>query len=275
MLAMHPGPTEGDVITVTSGTGMGKTQLLTELRHFYHQTTSLKFADIVLEDDLGRTMSRLMSMKLNRRIYLPEVRSLVTEEERQEAHRYYFQEGRWAGIDYFGGLRDDNLFSKLRWFAATGHKMVFLDHISIIVSEYAVEGSERERIDTLYTKLKKLAKELGLIIFAVIHLKKSDGTSFEEGAVPDLDDLRGSSTPKQLSDMVICTSRNQQHTDPFCRNTSLVTILKNRLTGQTGNADYMYFDLKTGRMTPIPCPPGYHPPKKGQGGRATLTEVPF
>jgi twinkle protein len=264
LLEMHPGPTEGDVITFTSGTGMGKTQLLTELRDFFHRTTLLKFADIVLEDDLGRTMSRLMSIYLNKRIYLPEVRGLVTQEEQDEAANYYFAGGRWAGIDYFGGLRDDNLFSKLRWFASNGHKMIFLDHISIIVSEFAIEGSERERIDTLYTKLKKIAKELGLIIFPVIHLKKADGTSFEQGAVPDLDDLRGSSTPKQLSDMVICTSRNQQHTDPFCRNTSLVTVLKNRLTGKTGDADYLHFNEKTGRMVPVPCPQGYYPPKKGQ-----------
>ena len=37
-------------------------------------TTDLKFADIVLEDDLGRTMSKLMSIRLNKRIYLPDVR---------------------------------------------------------------------------------------------------------------------------------------------------------------------------------------------------------
>jgi twinkle protein len=269
---MHPGPTEGDLITLTSGTGMGKTQLLTELRHFYHETTHLKFSDIVLEDDLGRTMSRLMSIRLNQRAYLPKIRDTIPREKRDEARDYYFADGRWAGIDYFGGLRDDNLFSKIRWFAANGHKMIFLDHISIIVSEFAIEGSERERIDTLYTRLKKIAKELNLIIFAIIHLKKADGTSFEQGAIPDLDDLRGSSTPKQLSDFVMCLSRNQQHQDPFCRNTSLVTVLKNRLTGDTGNADYLHFDLNTGRMHPVPCPSGYHPPKRGQ---SSLSNQPF
>lgn len=263
LLAMHPGPTEGDVITWTSGTGMGKTQALCELRHFFHMTTNLSFADIVLEEDLGRTMSRLMSIHLNQRIYLPDVRDEIPEDKLRETHNFYFGSGRWAGIDYFGGLRDDNLFSKIRWFASNGHKVIFIDHISIVVSEFAVEGSERERIDTLTTKLKKIAKELGLIIFMVIHLKKADGTSFEQGAIPDLDDLRGSSTPKQLSDMVVALSRNQQHYDPFCRNTSLLTVLKNRLTGQTGNADYLYFNLKTGRMNPVPCPPGYHPQKRG------------
>ena len=275
LLQMTYGPSPGDLITVTSGTGMGKSQFLCELRHHFHNTTDLKFADIVLEDDLGRTMSKLMSMRLNKRIYLPDVRETVSEEDMQEAHAYYFASQRWTGIDYFGGLRDDNLFSKIRFFAAQGHKMIFLDHISIIVSEFAVEGSERERIDTLTTKLKKIAKELGLIIFMVIHLKKSDGTSFEQGAVPDLDDLRGSSTPKQLSDLVLALSRNQQHEDLYCRNISRLTVLKCRLTGRTGAADYLHFDDSTGRMSAVPKPANYDPQKKTYSPNMSAKPSPF
>jgi len=39
-------------------------------------------------------------------------------------------------------MDDSSLLSKLRYFAVTGHKFIFLDHLSIVVSEYAAEGGE-------------------------------------------------------------------------------------------------------------------------------------
>lgn len=264
----------GELVTITSGSGSGKTQLMRELKNHYHETTDFKFADIALEEDVGDSIAGLISLRLNKRITLPDVK--VDPNEEQEAFNYYFGSGRWTGYDYFGGLDDDNLFSKIRFFAATGHKFIFLDHLSIIVSEYAAEGGERERIDTIMTKLAKLVKELEITIFLIVHLKKtSQGTSFEEGATPSLDDLRGSGSLKQLSWTVIALSRNQQHDDPFCANTSLITVLKCRFTGRTGEADYLYFNDKTGRMTTVPCPPGYYPEKRNQGGRANLHSVNF
>lgn len=260
----------GELVTITSGSGSGKTQFMRELKHHFHETTDYKFADIALEEDVGDSIAGLVSLRLNKRITLPDVK--VDPDEEKAAFDYYFSSGRWTGYDYFGGLDDDNLFSKIRFFAATGHKFIFLDHLSIIVSEYAAEGGERERIDTIMTKLAKLVKELEITIFLIVHLKKTtNGVSFEEGAIPSLDDLRGSGSLKQLSMTVIALSRNQQHTDPFCANTSLITILKCRFTGRTGNAEYLYFNDKTGRMTPVPCPQGYHPEKKGQGGRASVS----
>jgi twinkle protein len=260
----------GELVMITSGSGMGKTQFMRELKNHYHETTDFKFADIALEEDVGDTIAGLVSLKLNKRITLPDV--TVSPEEEQAAFDYYFESRRWTGYDFFGGLDDDNLFSKIRFFAATGHKFIFLDHLSIIVSEFAAEGGERERIDTIMTKLAKLVKELNITIFLIVHLKKtSQGTSFEEGATPSLDDLRGSGTLKQLSMTVIALSRNQQHDDPFCANTSKITVLKCRFTGRTGTSDFLHFNDRTGRMVPVPCPPNYEADKKNQGGRAQIT----
>jgi len=264
----------GELITITSGSGSGKTQWMRELKHHFHETTDFKFADIALEEDVGDSIAGLVSLRLNKRISLPDVK--IDPEEERAAFNYYFESGRWTGYDYFGGLDDDNLFSKLRFFAATGHKLVWLDHLSIIVSEYAAEGGERERIDTIMTKLAKLVKELNITIFLIVHLKKtSQGTSFEEGATPSLDDLRGSGSLKQLSMTVIALSRNQQHDDPFCANTSKITVLKCRFTGRTGTADYLHFNDKTGRMVNVPCPPNYEPERRGSGSRSQISAGSF
>ena len=43
--------------------------------------------------------------------------------------------------------------------------------------------------------------------------------------------------------------RDQQAEDMKVRNTTCVRVLKNRYTGETGPACYLYYDRETGRMT--------------------------
>jgi twinkle protein len=247
----------GTIVTITAGSGSGKTQFLRELKYHYFNTTDEKIADIALEEDVSDTIGGMLSVHLSKRITLPDVK--VSEEVEEQAFQDIFGSGRFTMYDYFGGMDDDNLFSKLRYFTSTGHKFIFLDHLSIIVSEYASEGGERERIDTIMTRLAKLVKETGAIIFLVVHLKKSDASrkTFEQGAVPSLDDLRGSATIKQLSWDVLGLSRDQQHSDPMCANTSEIHTLKCRFTGRTGSSGFLYFDDKTGRMMQTEEPNGY------------------
>ena len=262
----------GELITITAGSGCGKTQFMREIKDHYYRTTDFKIADIALEEDLGDSIAGMMSLHLNKRITLPDVH--VTEQEEKEAFEFYFKSGRWAGYDYFGGMDDSTLFSKIRFLAATGHQLIFLDHLSIIVSEYAAEGGERERIDTIMTKLAKMVKELNITIFLVVHLKKTERQPFEEGYAPSLDDLRGSGSLKQLSWIVIALARNQQHEDSFCANTSEIIVLKCRFTGRTGVADYLNFNDTTGRMIKVPKPDGYRP-KKSNNFQPSLSKGGF
>jgi len=253
----------GSVVTLTAGTGVGKTQVLRVLKHHVWATTDWNIADISLEEDVGDSVSGLMSIHMGRQLHLP---GMAVDESYEEAvHKELFSDGRFSFYDHFGGMDDSSLFSKLRYFGATGHRAIFLDHLSIIVSEYAAEGGERERIDTVMTKLAKLAKELEVVIFLIVHLRKEGtGRSFEQGATPTLDDLRGSGSLKQLSWDVISLSRNQQHPDEICRNTTELTVLKCRHTGRTGSAGFLRYSEDTGRMEEVAKPEGYHQAKQIQ-----------
>ena len=202
-------------------------------------------------------MSSLLSIHLGKRINLPDVE--ISEEEERAAFEDYYGDNRISFYDYFGGMDDNSLLSKLRYFAVTGHKFIFLDHLSIVVSEYASEGGERERIDTLMTKLAKFVKEFNVVLFLVVHLRKADSRApFELGARPTLDDLRGSGSLKQLSWDVIGLSRNQQHENKRTANVTEVSVLKCRLTGRTGTADYILFNDDTGRMEMTEKPTDFH-----------------
>lgn len=241
----------GELDTWTSGSGMGKSQLLRELQYHLFNKSEHNVGVISLEEPLTDSVEALMALHLNKRIMLPDVRNTVSEEEMYKAWESTVGTNRFHFYDHFGSVDDDSLINKIRYMArGLDCKYIFLDHLSIVVSEFADQGGERERIDTIMTRLKNLTQELGIWIGLIVHLRKTTvgGKSFEEGAVPSLDDLRGSGAIKQLSNNVYALSRNQQHSNELIRNTSRLHVLKCRLTGRTGDADYLYFNDKTGRI---------------------------
>ena len=239
----------GELDTWTSGSGMGKTQVMRELQYHLLNNVDDNIGIISLEEPLLDSVEALMAIDMNKRIHLPDV--TATEEELHGAWENTSGTGRLYFYDSFGSMDNDSLVSKIRYFAnGLGCKYIFLDHLSIVVSEFASEGGERERIDSIMTRLKNLTQELDIWIGLVVHLRKTgSGTSFEEGGVPNLDDLRGSGSIKQLSNTVYALSRNQQATDSVERNTSQLHVLKCRFTGRTGQGDYLFFNDVTGRMT--------------------------
>lgn len=243
----------GEVDTWTSGSGMGKTAVLRELQYHLLGKVEESIGVIALEEPLVDSVEALMALHLNKRIQLPDIREQTSDDELYEAWLATSGTNRLHYYDHFGSVDDDSLISKIRWMAnQLNCKYIFLDHLSIVVSEFADQGGERERIDTIMTRLKKLTQELDIWLGLVVHLRKvGSGTSFEEGGVPSLDDLRGSGSIKQLSNGVFALSRNQQHPDDQVRNTSTLHVLKCRFTGRTGIGDQLLFSDATGRMEKV------------------------
>jgi twinkle protein len=132
-------------------------------------------------------------------------------------------------------------------------KWFVLDHLSIIVSDQDIDD-ERKAIDSIMTKLRSLVQELNIGMFLVSHLKRPTGKAHEDGGQISLAELRGSASIAQLSDIVLGLERNQQHEDEDIRNTTTVRVLKNRFTGLTGPACYLYYDQETGRMSSVSKP---------------------
>jgi twinkle protein len=246
----------GELDTFTSGSGMGKTTIIKQLQHHFHETTGFNQALIHLEETLEDTAEGLMGIHMGKRLNLPNIREQVTEADLAVAYAQTFgatdSEGnfRLNLYDAFGSLDEGDLYNKIRYFAhGLDCKIIWIDHLNILVSGLGGEGDERRIIDSIMHNLKSLTVELGIYIGLIVHLKKApQGRSFEEGYVPNLDDLRGSGGIKQLSNSVFALSRNQQELNDVARNTSLITVLKCRYTGRTGAADYLLFDEDTGRM---------------------------
>ena len=235
----------------TSGTGMGKTTFLKQIQmHLYH-TTDLNQALIHLEEPFRDTVEGLIGIDLKKRLHLAnDVDKQLIMERAHELFTAQDQDGfyRFNVYDAFGSVTEDDLYNKIRFMVnGLGCKVIWLDHLSILVSGLGQEGDERRAIDAIMHNLKSLTVELKCYIGLIVHLNNAtSGKTFEEGAVPSLNNLRGSGGIKQLSDTIYALSGNQQATCDIERNTRLVTVLKCRYTGRVGPADYIYFNDETG-----------------------------
>lgn len=236
----------GELVTVTSGSGMGKSQLIRELEYDILLRCEGNIGILALEEDISRTALGIMSVAANRPLHLE-------EDTDTESLRPFWEStlgtGRYYLLDHWGSTSADNLLSRVRFMAkALDCQRIVLDHLSIVVSSQE-SGDERKAIDEIMTKLRSLVAETGITLFLVSHLKRSSGTAHEDGGRISLSELRGSQSIAQLSDIVIGLERDQQAEDEAVRNTTVVRVLKNRYTGETGPACYLNYNRETGRMT--------------------------
>jgi twinkle protein len=240
---------KGELVMITAGSGLGKSQFLREIVWHILCKTDDNIGMMFLEEGVRKTARSLMSLAANKPIHLPDVD--VTEEELKDAFDRTLGTNRLYLFDHFGSSSLDNIVNRVRYMAkGLGCGYVFLDHISIIVSGGDV-GDERKALDAIMTRLRMLVQETGISLICVSHLKRPESKGHEEGASTSLAQLRGSGSIAQLSDIVIGLERNGQAVDPVERNTTHVRVLKNRFSGYTGGASDLLYNPSTGRMLQI------------------------
>lgn len=237
---------KGELVTVTAGSGLGKSQFLREIVWQILNKSTDNIGLMFLEESVKKTAKSLMSLAVNKTLHLPDTET--TDEELREAFDKTMGTDRLYLFDHFGSTSIDNIINRVRYMAkGLDCKYVFVDHVSIIVSAQE-SGDERKAIDEIMTKLRMLVQETGISLFVVSHLKRPSDKGHEEGAATSLAQLRGSGSIAQLSDIVIGLERNGQHEDPTERNTTHVRVLKNRFAGLTGKACRLLYNRITGRM---------------------------
>jgi len=243
---MTYGIRQGEMVTITAGSGLGKSQFVREIVWHMLQNHDEKIGLMFLEESVPKTGLSIMSLAAGKPLHLPDCKA--TQQEKDDAFTQTLGTDRLFLFDHFGSSEIDNIVSRVRYLAkAVGCRYIFLDHISIVVSAQS-NGDERKAIDEIMTKLRTLVQETNIALICVSHLKRPDSKGHEEGAATSLAQLRGSASIAQLSDMVIGLERNGQAEDDTERNTTRVRVLKNRFCGTTGPACSLLYSLNTGRM---------------------------
>lgn len=242
--ALTHGARKGELVTLTAGSGVGKSAVVREVaHHLIKQGETVGM--IMLEENPKRTALGLMGIELNKPLHLS--REGVSEDDLKLAFDSTVGSGRAYLYNHFGSASIDNLVSRVRYLAkGCGCGWVVLDHLSIVVSGLG-DGDERRLIDNAMTYLRTLVEETGVGMFLVSHLRRPEGDrGHEQGAKTSLSQLRGSHSIAQLSDMVIGLERDQQGKNP---NVTTLRVLKNRFSGETGEAGYLLYDRDTGRLS--------------------------
>ena len=246
---------QGELVTLTGGTGLGKSSVTRELEHWLVKQTTDNVGIIALEEDWRRTIDGILSIEANARLYIDQEREKFSREELDKMFDILYDgenKNRVWVHSHFGTNDIDDIFTKLRFMIIGGDcKWVVVDHLHMLVSAVH-EGDERRAIDSIMTRLRSLVEETGAGIILVSHLRRVDGNKgHENGIEVSLSHLRGSNSIGQLSDCVIALERNQQSDDFDESRTTRLRILKSRYTGDVGMAARVIYDIETGRLSEL------------------------
>jgi twinkle protein len=172
----------------------------------------------------------------------------VTEEEGLALYDDLFGDGRLELYDpEQAEYALDAVLSYTRYMAkALDCRVIFFDPLSFIVSQLPVMQRTQEE-EKLAAKLAAEAKTLGVSFQISYHLKKPDGTPFEEGRRIGLSDIKGSGALSHYAHNVLAYGRNQQGDRP---DLLFADSLKNRYARYTGEICILKYDMQTGRYEP-------------------------
>jgi twinkle protein len=156
--------------------------------------------------------------------------------------------------DHFGSLSPDIIYNRIEYMAVgLDVKVVFLDHLSILMSGMDGSFDERRLLDKTMTNLRELVQKTKISLFLVSHLRRTQNDkSHEEGARVSLAQLRGSQAIAQLSDNVFGLERDQQSSEN--QDQSVLRVLKNRYSGDVGIASTLQYNKTTCKFDEITDP---------------------
>lgn len=243
------GVRKNEMIVFAAGTGMGKTEFFKEIEHWLIKEHNKKIGIIHLEEMAKDTALGLMSKEASIPFHIPD--SNYTENDFKKAFEEAIGTEKAYIYNGYGTTDFDSIVSVIRYFAkACDCEYIFLDHITAFFDGIDSTDNVNQKARNIILALANLTRELNIGLFAISHIKKSDGKkTAEEGGRVHLDDLYGSSALKQWVSFVFALERNQQAEDERERNTTTIRCLKDRYTGRAlGKTIPVYYDKITGKL---------------------------
>lgn len=228
---MTYGVRTGESVLITAQEGVGKTELMHHIEFNILKETKDAIGAIFLEEPKRRHLQALAGLELQAPVHLPDC--VASDSELADAlRRALVEDERLHLYSHFGSDEPGIIEDTIRFMvSALGCRYVLLDHISMVVSDLAGED-ERKALDQLSTKLEMMVKGLDFSLIFVSHVNDSGQT-------------RGSRYISKVADIRIDATRNINDPDPLERNTTYLTVSKNRFSGKTGPAGHLIFDPTT------------------------------
>ncbi len=250
---MMKGIKPGRIITLLAGSGIGKTTFTREIVFdLVNSNPNLNVGVAYLEEPPKTSGQGFIALATNTPLHeLEDCPTMLGDRFDPAYDKYVGKQSRIKYVDAsFMKLESKELVYTLNWLAvAEGCSLIVLDHLTMVTYDMEGEQSERKDIDMLMKALRQLTYKTRCTIILISHLKRPfGGKSWEEGRAVQSSDARGSAAIEQLSDYMLGLEGNIVSEDPAEKNKRRTKVMKNRVTGQTGYADDIYYQPETGRM---------------------------
>ena len=237
---MNGGIAAGEVTVIGALTSIGKTTMVFNLLYDMVTQNNKKIGAVFLESDVGETIEKIVSLHSGENI------ALIPPDQRDNSlyREFYddFDKNDKVHILKHLGISDvDALFSKMRWMV----KGMDCDVLILDPLHAAVKSDENGAIDAFMDRCLKLAKETGVSIIIVSHMRKP---AVKDPHDVNEYDMKGSGSINQIAFNTILLSRDKMSDDEYTRNSTKVQLVKCRRTGRTGHAGWLYYEERSGRM---------------------------
>lgn len=222
---------DSEVVLLTAQEGIGKTEIVRSIEHHILKTTDHNIGIIHLEEPDKRTIQGLIGYQIGEPVHFPD--SPVSLEDQMSAYKdLCTRDGRVFLYPRFGSDDPNVILDTIRYLVtACDCKMVFLDHITMLVTGF--EGDdERRKLDYLSTRMAMLVNELKFSLILVSHIN-DDGKT------------RGSRNISKIAHLHVQLDRDPEAATAEERNTTRLMIKKNRFGATTGPAGALFFDPGT------------------------------
>ncbi|MGY4489869.1 toprim domain-containing protein [Pseudomonas sp. TE3610] len=217
----------GEVYGLGAGTGVGKTDFLTQQIAYDIQVLGERVGTIFLEQKPTETAKRVAGKIAGKRFHVPKETAGWTDEELDAAVDALGEN--LVMYDAFGETEWDIVKRKVRYMAVSeGIKLIYIDHLTAMADTADEKGS----LEQIMKEMAGLANELGIIITFISHLTTPEGKPHEEGGRVRLADFPF----RRASAVAACTlllalERNIQATSAEVRERVGLRVLLDRGVG--------------------------------------------
>lgn len=245
---MGGGPAHGEVTMVGALTSIGKSTIINNIAYHAAVRQGKKVGLMYLESSGKEMVSGFLSIHSEQNLAIRDRSELNMSALKKEFKDLIQDDTKFVVVRHDGAFRSiDEMSDKVRWMVkAAGCDIIIVDPL-----QAAVPDNSNDMLDRFMDSMLKLTKESNCSTLIVSHMRKPDGKNAH-----DIDEyaLKGSSSINQIAFNTILLSRDKTHEDEKIRNSTKITLVKCRRTGNTGDAGWLEYDNETTKIREIPNP---------------------
>ena len=235
----------GHIINIAADTGIGKTTFINEMIYYWIFNSPHKIGIVSMELDAGQYGEALLSRHLSKKLALIKDQSekmqfLHSDEVKAKAVELTVDaegEDRFDLLDNRDGSVEEIQDTVEELVISCGAKLIVLDPLQDVL-----DGLSNEEQAMFMKWAKGFVKSHGVTFVFINHMRK---TPAGQNGADSEQNIMGSSTIIKSASANILLKRDKMAEDPVVRNTTEISVTKNRVCGITGPAGGMYYDNET------------------------------